>query len=113
MDRLGVGGRGQGKVSLVLELQNELGQEGGVKVKLLAGWCACGSRLAPFGENATGQERVGAAIVGHHPEAGRQRPVYAHTQQTDAARYEVTEIPEAFVFSRPGVDARPTDGRKA
>ena len=30
MDRVGVGSRGQGKVCLVLELQNEFGQEGGV-----------------------------------------------------------------------------------
>ena len=81
-------------------------------MKLLAGWGAGGSRLAPFGEDAAGQEGVGAAIVGHDAKAGRQRAVYAHTQETGAARHEVADILQALVFVGAGVDASPADGRR-
>ena len=106
MDRVGVGSRGQGKVCLVLELQNEFGQEGGVMVKLLAGRGASGTGLAPFGEDTTGQERVRAAIVGHDAKARRQRAVYADAQQIE--RRPGTRLRRSlrrWLFVGAGVDA--------
>ena len=112
MDGVEVGGLGQGKVCFVLELQNEFGQEGGVQVKLLAGRGACGSRLAPFGEDATGQEGVGAAIVGNDPESRGEGAVYADAEQMGAAGHEVADFLQALVFGGAGVEALPTNERR-
>ncbi len=55
VDGVGMGGLGEGEVSLVLESEGEFGEEGGVEVEALAGGGAGGAGLAAPGEDAAGE----------------------------------------------------------
>ena len=105
-----MGGCGDGEVSFVLELEDEFGEEGCVLVEALAGGGAGGSRLAAFGEDATGEKGVGAAVVRDDAEAGGEGAIDADAEEVGAAGDEGAEVLEALGLVGGGVEVLPAEG---
>lgn len=110
MDGVRMGSGGEGEVCFVLETQDQLGQQGGVEVELLARGGAGGAGLAAPGEDAAGEEGVGAAVVEDDAEAGGEGAVDTNAEEVGPTGDEGAEVFESESFVGAGVEALPAEG---